>query len=130
MCFSSIDDCKSSDCESELQFKSTTFLDYEFRSFYAVLSQWMLSVSNESEDWACDLKNCLTMNLWFEHHSVSHHIKFFCCAQWLHCFVSDVCNSVHISMIEENDTWIVEHIINYDLNSTTITINQDAELIH
>ena len=130
MCFSSIDDCKLLNCRSELWFKSTTFLDHEFRNFHAVSSQQMLSVSNESEDWACDLKNCLTMNLWFGHCSVFYYVKFFHHAWWLHCFVSNVCNSVHISAIEENDTWIVEYIIDYNLNSTTITINQSAELIH
>ena len=130
MCFSNTDDCRLLGCRSELWFKSTTFLDHEFRNSHTVLSQQILSISNRSEDWACDLKNCLTIDSWFEHCSVFHHIKFFHCAQWLHCFAFNVCNSVYTSVIGENSTWIVKHIIDYNLNSTTITINQSVELIH
>ena len=130
MCFNSIDDCKLSDCELKLQFKSTLFLDHEFRDFYAVSNQQMLLESNKSEDWACDLKNCSAMNSWFRHCSVFHYVKFFCCAQQSHCFVFNVCNSVHISAVKENDIWVVEHIVDYNLNSTTIIINQNVKLIH
>ena len=130
MCFSDTDDCKSLNCRSESQFKSTTFLDHEFRNFHTVSSQQILSEFNESEDWACSLKNCSAMNLWFRHHSVFHHVKFFHYAWQLHCFVFNVCNSVYISVIKENDTWIVEHIVDYNLNSTTITINQNVRSVH
>ena len=130
MCFSSIDDCKSLDCRSESQFKLTTSLDHEFRDFHAVSSQQMLSESNESGDWACSLKNCSVMNLWFGHCSVFHHMKFFHCTQWLHCFAFNVCNSVYISAVEENSTWIIEYIVDYNLNSTAIIINQNAESVH
>ena len=107
ICFSSTDDCKLSGCKSKLWFKSTTSLDHGFRDSHTVSSQWILPEFNRSEDWACDLKNCSAMNLWFGHHLVSYHIKFFCCAQWLHCFVSDVCNSVHIYHYAWTDpSWI------------------------
>ena len=66
MCFSSIDDCKLLDCKSESQFKLITFFNHEFKDSHTVLSQWMLSVFNKSKDWACDLKNCSAMNLWFD----------------------------------------------------------------